>query len=182
MTKTDAPHAPLTSRRSKERRVPISLRVTPRMADRLKRVAEINGRSLTQQTELLLDHALFREPDELEAPVPVASTIDLWNELMGVMVQVNGLRAALEKGLERNATLMTRFETRLDRRLAEFETKQATDISELATEVAHMQTITAHLLATLRKLDEMARVGGNRGAAEKPRPRLVASNGDKDAG
>jgi hypothetical protein len=58
-----------SSRRPKDqRRIPLSLRVTPQMRESLERVAQRNGRSLTQQTEFLLEYALRLESVMTIAP------------------------------------------------------------------------------------------------------------------
>jgi hypothetical protein len=58
-------------RRGKDqKRVPLSLRVTPQMRDELERVAQLTGRSLAQQTEFLLEHALRWERVMTIAPAP----------------------------------------------------------------------------------------------------------------
>ena len=51
-----------SARRHKDqRRIPLSLRLTPEMRQHLERIAERNGRSLTQQTEFLLEYAMRLE-------------------------------------------------------------------------------------------------------------------------
>jgi hypothetical protein len=173
----DSPGAP--RRRSKEKRVPLSLRITPRMRERLGSVAFINGRSVTQQTELLLDHALFREVEDLPAIMPAASTNDLWNRLLGLeaafrneRAAVTGLRAAVEKGLDHNAEVIARVEALLLRRVAEIEAKAASDTGELATAVSRLETLSAHLLAALQKIDR-SRTGDD----ARSHPRLVSDVG-----
>jgi hypothetical protein len=57
-------------RRKDRKRIPLSIRVTPQMRDELEQVAQRTGRSLTQQTEFLLEHALRWERGMTIAPAP----------------------------------------------------------------------------------------------------------------
>jgi hypothetical protein len=194
MTGPDVPGGPRRGRRPKDqKRIPLSLRVTPRMRESLGRVAESNGRSLTQQTEFLLEQALLMAltkaawdagPAEEREAVQLIHRAPPSDELIARFVrlegEITGLRAAVEKGLDRNAEVIARLEARLDRRVAEFEAKLATDATELTTAIGHLQTATAHLLAALKKVEALSDDGRHR-RKTAPRPRLVASN-DKDAG
>ena len=55
----DAPGRNRPGRRPKDqKRIPLSLRITPAMRSRLVALAEENGRSVSQQTEFLLELAL----------------------------------------------------------------------------------------------------------------------------
>ena len=154
----DKPGTPSRRGRSKEKKIPFSSRLPPRMHERLAHVAIINGRSVTQQHEILLDHALFREVDDLAPAAPSAS------------------RAALEKGLDHNAEVTGRIEALLLRRIAEIEAKAAADTTQLTTAIGHLQTLTAHVLAALQKIDAIDR--SRREATDAPpRPRLVPAAG-----
>jgi hypothetical protein len=179
----DKPGTPSRRGRSKEKKIPFSSRLPPRMHERLAHVAIINGRSVTQQHEILLDHALFREVDDLAPAAPSASMNDLWNLLQGVECElindraaVTRLRAALEKGLDHNAEVTGRIEALLLRRIAEIEAKAAADTTQLTTAIGDLQTLTAHVLAALQKIDAIDR--SRREATDAPpRPRLVPAAG-----
>jgi hypothetical protein len=180
MTEPDDRGAPRRGSRSKEKKIPFSARITPKMSERLAHVANVNGRSVTQQHEILLDNALFRELDELAPAAPSASMNDLSNRLTELeaavtreRVAVAGLRATVEKGLDHNAEVIARVEALLLRRIAEIEAKAATDTTALTTAIGHLQTATAHLLAALQMVD--ATLTDHRRAEDAPsRPRLVS--------
>jgi hypothetical protein len=183
MTEPDDPCTPRRGR-SKEKKIPVSQRLPPRMYKRLAHVAQINGRSVTQQTEILLDHALFREVDDLAPAAPSASMNDLWNRLMGLeaavtreRAAVTGLRAAVEKGLDHTAEVIARVEALLLRRIAEIEAKAAADTTELTIAIGHLQTVTAHLLAALQKVDAALTDRSREATVAPPRPRVVPAAG-----
>jgi hypothetical protein len=185
MTDPDDPRAPRHGRLAKEKRVPISLRVTPRMRERLTQAANINGRSMTQQIEIMLDHALFRDLDELPLPSPIASTNDLFNQLgllearfAPLRAEFAGLRAAVEKGLDRNAEVIARVEARLFRQIAELEAKSAADTTELTTAIGHLQTVAAQLYGALQAVEAvLSRRVGEETDRRRPRPRVVPKAG-----
>jgi hypothetical protein len=186
---SDVPSGRRRARRVKDqKRVPLSVRVTPQMKGSLERSAERTGRSLTQETEMLLEYAtllLDRSRQEMDddaefrklyfAP-PAPELIDRFVRLED---EVAGLRAAVEKGLDRSAEVTARLEARLDRRVAEFEAKLITP-AELTTAVDHVQSLLMVLRSYLRKLDEMTRAEHTPSRRTGARPRLIASNGDKD--
>lgn len=197
------PHSPnrATPRRARarskdQRRVPLNLRVTPQMRSILEEVAHATGRSLSQHTEFTLEHALLGEAEAARlakereeagellpgwpgyrAPQPPSR--DLIGRFIRLEADIAGLRAAVEKGLDRNTEVIDRIEARLYRRIAEFEAKVAIDATEVTTAIEHLQTVTAHLLAVLRELDVVRTDRRREAAGAPPRPRLVpAAGGD----
>jgi hypothetical protein len=152
------------------------------MREGLEGLATNNGRSLSQQTEILLEHALWRELAvfgvDYPAPTPAPSTKDLHNRLFELELTVSGLKQVLEKGLQDNASSVLRMWSRLERLTPLFEAKLAADATEITTAITQLQSVTAHLLATLQKVDA-ALTGRTRDTTEAPRPRLVS--GDESA-
>jgi hypothetical protein len=178
MTDADAPGVRGTGRRLKDqKRIPLNLRITPRMREGLERLAYSNGRSLSAQTEILLEFALFKElaahGEHYQPLLPPPSTKDLGDRLFRLETEFAGLRAAIEKGLDRNTDVIGRVEARLYRRVAEFEAKVATDTTEMTTAISHLDTVTAHLFAALTKVDAALTGRRREPANEPPRPRLV---------
>jgi hypothetical protein len=194
------PHPPnrATRRRARskdQKRVPLNLRVTPRMREDLDEVAGNTGRSLSQQTEFLLEQALLvfhprswfgaTEGGE-EAPPRVVEEIyrapqppsdELIGRFIRLEADIAGLRAAVEKGLDRNTAVISHVEARLNRRVAEFEAKITTDATEVAIAVNHLQTVTACLLAALRALDVELTERRREAAGAPHRARVVPKAG-----
>ncbi len=182
MTEPDDPRPPRRGRLAKEKRVPISLRVTPRMHGRMTQAANINGRSLTQQSEYLLELGLLIEEgpsrviEELyRAPAPPSK--ELSEQLARLQIQFAGLQGAIENGLDRNTTAVTRLWSQLSRLVPQFEAKLAADATELTAAIGHLQTLTAHLLAALQKLEAIDRSRRAEATDAPPRPRALPKAG-----
>jgi hypothetical protein len=172
--------------------MPLNLRVTPRTREGLERLAEDNGRSLSQESEFMLELGLLSSAGAQASGEPiVAGPIFLrgagastnGNELIGRFIQLEadlaGLRAAVEKGLDRNAEVIGRIEARLFRRVAEFEAKVTTDATEVTTAVMHLQTVTAHLLSALNKLDAELTERRREAAGNTETPKNTPPTGDE---
>jgi hypothetical protein len=187
----DVPSGRRRGRRQKDqKRLPLSLRVTPQMRESLEGAAQRTGRSLTQETEMLLDYALLlldRSNQEFDddrefrdlyyrPPAPSAELVDRLLRLEG---EIAKLRAAVETGLERSTIEFSRTCLRLQRLIAEFDAKLLTTTSEMATAVSHLQTVTAHLLAALKKVDAAPTDRRREPTDASARPRLVVKPGSE---
>ena len=165
-----------------QRRIPVNLRVTPRMRESLQSLAQHNGRSLSQQTEFLLEQALLlegapsREVEEIyRAPGPLSD--ELIGRLILLDAKIAGLQAALETGLDRNANVIGRLQSRLERRVAEFEAELASNTTETSTAVSNLQRVAAHLTGLLHDVEVVLRRTRAEAAARRQRSRLVSSTG-----
>jgi hypothetical protein len=164
MTDTIDPAAPRYARRLKDqKRIPLNLRITPRMRAGLERLASNNGRSLSMQTELLLEVALFRSfgdglGEHYEPPTPPPSMKDLgddlrrlWTDFAGLRAMVqqqlddlrrlgtdfSGLRYMVEQQLDRNTEELA--EARLYQLAVEFEAKLAANTTAMITEITALR-------------------------------------------
>src|SRR4051812_4453250 len=82
--------APVTERR----RVPIGIRVTPEMRDKLVERSGAKGRSITQEIELLLEQALFMEWLRLGCRAP-----ELWHDVIS-RADAKGSSRAAQLGID----------------------------------------------------------------------------------
>jgi hypothetical protein len=143
MTDTVDPVAPRYARRLKDqKRIPLNLRITPRMHAGLQRLADNNGRSRSMQTEILLEFALFRSfGDELgehyEPPTPPPSMKDLGDDLRRLGTDFSGLRYMVEQQLDRNTEELA--EARLYQLAVEFEAKLAANTTAMITEITALR-------------------------------------------
>src|SRR5439155_18984636 len=138
---TDDADAPMRSRPGRppkdQKRIPVSLRLSPTTARGLQAMAKDQGRTVTGQTEFLLEHAARELGWKLYdlSPAPIE---DLYDRLARLEAELDRLRTTTEKGLANNDTAVTRAYSALYRLQNDVAGKNA----DMTTASRHLETVT----------------------------------------
>jgi hypothetical protein len=156
--------------------IPVSVRMPPAMHSGLAAMAKHHGRDVSGQLKFLLEHAAREMGWKLYdlAPAPIE---DLHDRLVALELELGRLRGMIESGLDRNAGEWNRASAQLYRLHGELEARLTANTTELTTAIGHLQTITAHLLNALQKVDAELTNRRREAAGARPRPRVVPAAG-----